>query len=60
MPRPPISDDEAYERLHAALTALGREDGQTTRGDTALKAARKALALLQMGLIAAIDRERRE
>lgn len=55
-----LSDDQVYERLHAAYLALGREDGETVRGetvrgDTALKAARRALVLLQMGHLAAQD-----
>lgn len=53
--KPPLSDDEAYERIHAALLALGRESGATVRGDTSLKAARKALTLLQLGLLSAIE-----
>lgn len=50
-----LTDDQAYERLHTALLALGREDGETVRSDTSLKAARQALALLQMGLLKAMD-----
>ncbi|MDX1006752.1 hypothetical protein GOE08_07615 [Sinorhizobium medicae] len=50
-----LSDDQVYERLHAAYLALGREEGETVRGDTALKAARRALTLLQMGHVAAQD-----
>jgi hypothetical protein len=50
-----LSDDQAYERLHTALLSLGKEEGQTVRGDTSLKAAKRALALLQMGLLKAMD-----
>lgn len=50
-----LSDDQVYERLHAAYLALGREEGETVRGDTALKAARRAIMLLQMGHLAAQD-----
>ena len=50
-----LLDDQVYERLHAAYLALGREEGETVRGDTALKAARRALTLLQMGHLAAQD-----
>ena len=50
-----LSDDQVYERLHAAYLALGREKGETVRGDTALKAARRAIMLLQMGHLAAQD-----
>ncbi len=53
--KPPLSDDEVYERIHAALLALGRESAATVRGETSLKAARKALTLLQLGLLAAME-----
>lgn len=53
--KPPLSDDEVYDRIHAALLALGRESAATVRGETSLKAARKALTLLQLGLLAAIE-----
>ncbi len=54
--KPPLSDDEVYERIHAALLALGRDSGATVRGDTSLKAARKSLTLLQLGLLAAMEK----
>ncbi|MDR6632343.1 hypothetical protein J2X72_001127 [Phyllobacterium sp. 1468] len=50
-----LNDEQAYDRLHSALLAIGKEEGQTVRGDTSLKAARRALALLQMGLLKAMD-----
>jgi len=56
VPGPPINDDEVYDRLHRALLSLGRESGETVRGDTAINAARKALQLLQLGLVAAMER----
>ncbi|WMT85567.1 hypothetical protein NO932_11575 [Pelagibacterium sp. 26DY04] len=54
-----LTDREVYERLHAAGLALGNDDGETVIGDTALKAARKDLAMLQMALVAAEEREER-
>jgi hypothetical protein len=54
--KPALSDDEVYERIHAALLALGRDSAATVRGDTSLKAARKALTMLQLGLLAAIEK----
>lgn len=51
----PLSDGEAYDRLHAALLALGKEDGESNRAYTALKAARRSLVLLQIGLVAAAE-----
>jgi hypothetical protein len=49
----PLSDNEADDRLKAALHALGEARGVTVAADTALAAARKALSLLSLGLIAA-------
>jgi hypothetical protein len=49
----PLSDNEADDRLKAALNALGEAPGITVAADTALAAARKALSLLSLGLIAA-------
>ena len=49
----PLTDNEADDRLKAALDALGTAPGATTAADTALAAARKALSLLSLGLIAA-------
>jgi hypothetical protein len=49
----PLSDNEADDRLKAALNALGEAPGVTVAADTALTAARKALSLISLGLIAA-------
>jgi hypothetical protein len=51
----PLSDNEADDRLKATLNALGEAPGVTVAADadTALAAARKALSLLSLGLIAA-------
>lgn len=51
----PLSDNEIHGLLVAAGEALGREPGATVRGDTAIKAARRALVLLQFGLVAAME-----
>jgi len=51
----PLSDDEVYEALHRALLALGTAGGATIRADTALKTARKALTILEMGLLKAME-----
>jgi hypothetical protein len=54
----PLSDNEADDRLKAALNALGAAPGVTVVADTALAAARKALSVLSLGLIAAgVQRE---
>jgi hypothetical protein len=49
----PLSDNEIDDRLKAARAVLGEEHGATVPGETALAAARKALELLSLGLIAA-------
>lgn len=53
-----LSDDEAHERLVKAQQLLGSEEAQTKWANTALEAGRKALALLQLGLVAASDRNK--
>jgi hypothetical protein len=49
----PLSDNEADDRLKAALDALGEAPGLTVAADTALAAARRALSLISLGLKAA-------
>ena len=53
MSKKPLSDNEIDNRLKAARAVLGEEHGATVPGETALAAARKALELLSIGLIAA-------
>lgn len=58
MPRkrhPPLTDVEVHDRLCAAAEALGNATGATTRGNTALETARRALALLQLSLVHAME-----
>ena len=50
-----LSDTEAHDRLCKAAEALGNERGATKPADTALEAARRALVLLQLGLVQAMD-----
>lgn len=51
----PLSDNEAHDRLVAAREALGDAPGATMRANTALEAARRALVILQLGLVAASE-----
>lgn len=51
-----LTDEQAHERLVAAREALGDEAGASTAAKTALEAARKALVLLQLGLVMAMER----
>jgi hypothetical protein len=48
-----LSDNQIGDRLHAALELIGDAEGETTRGETTLKAARHALLVLQSGLVLA-------
>ena len=54
--KPPLGDTQAHDRLCAAREALGEEPGATVRANTALEAARRALTLLQIGLVLAMER----
>jgi hypothetical protein len=51
-----LSDIEAHDRIIAAAEALGDAEGETQRADTALIAARRALALISYGLVAAMEK----
>lgn len=53
----PLSDNQAHDLLHAAREALGDAPGETTRADTALKAARQTLAGLALALLLAGEQE---
>lgn len=55
MPRK-LTDFEVHDRLIAATDALGDDEGETVRGNTALEAARKALRLMQLGLLTAMEK----
>lgn len=50
-----LDDTQVYDRLHAALLALGKEKGETIAGHTTIQTARAALASLQQGLLMALD-----
>ncbi len=50
---PKLTDDEAYDRMHAASVALGNDEAETTRANTALETCRRALQMMMFGLIAA-------
>jgi hypothetical protein len=51
----PLSDNEVGDRLYAALEALGQSEAETVRGQTSLEAARRALRLIQVGLLVASE-----
>jgi len=51
-----LSDNQVGDRLHAALEAVGTDEGETIRGNTALVAARQTLSLLGQGLLIAAER----
>lgn len=52
----PLSDTEAYDRLHQALLVLGDDMAATVHADTALETARRALKALQIGLTFATEK----
>jgi hypothetical protein len=47
----PLSDNDADDRLKAALAALGTAPGRTVAANTALQAARRALSMLSWSLL---------
>ena len=51
-----MPDDQVGDPLHAALEAVGIDEGETIRGNTALLAARQTFALLEQGLLIAAER----
>ena len=53
---PKLSDNQVGDRLHAALEAVGIDEGEAIRGNTALLAARQTLSLLEQGLLIAAER----
>ena len=53
---PKLSDDQVGDPSHAALEAVGIDEGETIRGNTALLAARQTLSLLEQGLLIAAER----
>jgi hypothetical protein len=51
-----LSDNQVGDRLRAALEAVGTEEGETIRGNTALVVARQTLNVLEQGLLIAAER----
>jgi hypothetical protein len=51
-----LSDNQVGDRLHAALEAVGTEEGETIRGNAVLVAARQTLNLLEQILLIAAER----
>jgi len=52
---PKLTDNEVHERIYKALIAVGTDDAETVRGETALEAARRALTILMFGLVKSMD-----
>lgn len=50
-----LSDDDVYDLLFNARQALGDQEAETVRADTALTTARRALAMLQFALLQASE-----
>lgn len=49
-----LSDLDTFNRIYAAILALGNEDAETKHGQTAITTARLALTALQMALLASM------
>jgi hypothetical protein len=56
VPVPKLSDNQIGDRPYTALEAIGTDEGETIRGNTALVAARQTLSLLEQGLLIAAER----
>lgn len=52
---PKLTDTEAYDLLFNAREALGDQDAETVRANTALTTARRALSMLQFALLQASE-----
>lgn len=52
---PKLTDEQAYDLLFNARRALGDQEAETVRADTALTTARRALAMLQFALLQASE-----
>jgi hypothetical protein len=52
-----LSDNQVGDCLHAALEAVGTDEGETIRGNTALVAVRQTLSPLKHGLLIASERD---
>jgi hypothetical protein len=53
---PKLSNNQVGDRLHAAQEAVGTDEGETIRRNTALVAARHTLSFLEQGLLIAAER----
>ena len=51
----PLSNEQVYERLHAAFVAIGEEPAETDFAETILETARTALVAFQMALLSKMD-----
>ena len=49
----PLTDNQVHDRLIAAMETLGSASGETVHGDTAIKAARRSLVLMQLAVLTA-------
>ena len=51
----PLTDNDVHDLLCKAREVLGSGESETVRGQTALIAARRALVLLQIALVSAME-----
>lgn len=55
MAKTPLTDEQVHELLVKAEQSLGKAPAATLRGSTALETARRALGMLQMGLVRSME-----
>lgn len=55
MAKAPLTDREVYDRLHAALMHLSGARGETTFGESTLRAAERVLDTLQLATLCKVD-----
>lgn len=53
----PLTETEVHDRLVAARDALGEEPGDSDLGSSTLTTARRALSILQIGLVKAMEED---
>lgn len=51
MSKPPLSDREIYDLLHEAQRLFIGRSGETTHGETVIKATLKTLSGMQLGIL---------
>lgn len=56
----PLSDNEAGDVLHQAMSVVAGKKGATVHAETALRTAEAALGVIQAGLLVASEKSREQ